>query len=79
MFRRTGKYGKNKEESFKNKIGNFFALSYKLISNNLIRKEVRTMAKDNKEQKEKPEEKEPAIKTQTNSSCGCGCMPIKTK
>jgi len=73
MFRRAG------QQWFKDKIRNFFTHLYKLISNNLIRKEVRAMTKDTTEQKEKPEEKKPDVKTQTKSSCGCGCMPIKTK
>ena len=48
----------------------------------LSRKEVITMTKDAKEQKERPEEKKLESTTLTKSSCGCGCgcvPPIETK
>ena len=82
LFREADKHGKNKQESLKNKIGvNFFTHTYKLISNNLNKEEVRTMAKDiNKETKEEPETKKAEIKGGTKCSCGCGCIPpMKTK
>jgi len=37
------------------------------------------MTKDTTEQKEKPEEKKPDVKTQTKTSCGCLPPVKKTK
>ena len=81
MFRWANKHGENKQEDFKNKIGKFFSHAYKLMSNNLNKEEVKTMAKDiNKETKEQPETKKAEVKSETKCSCGCGCIPpMKTK
>jgi hypothetical protein len=81
LFRRADKHEENKQEGFKNKVReNFFTHTYKLISNNLNKEEVRTMAKDiNKETKEEPETKKTEVKSETKC-CGCGCIsPVKTK
>jgi len=81
LFGGPYKYGKNKKGSFKNKIRGFFTRIYKLISNNLIEKEVRTMTKNiKKETTEQPEEKNTEVKSEAKGSCGCGCLPpMKTK
>jgi hypothetical protein len=58
----------------------FFDILYKLLSTNLIRREVITMAKDINEAKEKPEEKKTEVKSGSICSCGCGCIPtVKTR
>jgi len=54
--------------------GIFFTHLYKLISIILIRKEVRTMTKDDKKEPKKQHgEKETEDKRKEKGSCGCGC------
>jgi len=78
LFRRTGNSGKKTKRKLKNKIGYFFTHLFKHISNNLIKKEVMTMAKEIKETKKQPEEKT-KVKNETKGSCGCGCLPPMKK
>jgi len=49
------------------------------MSNNLNKKEVRTMAKDISKEAEEPETKKAEVKSEAKGCCGCGCIlpPVK--
>ena len=58
----------------------FFGHLYKLVSNNLIIKEVGRMTKNGKKETKKDSgEKKTESKNKKKNDCGCGCLPPMKK
>lgn len=58
----------------------FFGHPYKLVCNNLIRKEVGTMTRSSKRETKKDSgEKKTESKNKKKTACGCGCLPPMKK